>query len=185
MAAGKTLIVADYGQLELRLLAHMANCKSMLEAFELGGDFHSRTALGMYDHIKEAIASGDCLLEHDGHGPPPVPLLKDKFGSERRKAKVRLQGVTTVQGTICFCCIIFCCVLFMLNLQQHSCSSVVLNCLGYFQCCMWDKQQVRIVGCRLLSGYVYAVRNQMPPFIDLTTVVCLWCADLELLYCLW
>jgi DNA polymerase-1 len=38
----KTLIVADYGQLELRLLAHMANCRSMIEAFELGGDFHSR-----------------------------------------------------------------------------------------------------------------------------------------------
>ncbi len=32
----------------------MANCKSMLEAFKLGGDFHSRTALGMYSHIKEA-----------------------------------------------------------------------------------------------------------------------------------
>jgi DNA polymerase I-like protein with 3'-5' exonuclease and polymerase domains len=41
---GKTLVVADYGQLELRLLAHMANCKSMIEAFELGGDFHSRCA---------------------------------------------------------------------------------------------------------------------------------------------
>jgi len=50
---GNALIVADYGQLELRLLAHMANCKSMLEAFELGGDFHSRTALGMYPHIRE------------------------------------------------------------------------------------------------------------------------------------
>lgn len=55
---GKTLVVADYGQLELRLLAHMADCKSMLNAFELGGDFHSRTALGMYDHIKEAIGDG-------------------------------------------------------------------------------------------------------------------------------
>lgn len=41
---GKTLIVADYGQLELRLLAHMANCRSMIRAFELGGDFHSRWA---------------------------------------------------------------------------------------------------------------------------------------------
>lgn len=30
----------------------------MIEAFEMGGDFHSRTALGMYDHIKEAIAKG-------------------------------------------------------------------------------------------------------------------------------
>ncbi len=60
VAAGKTLVVADYGQLELRILAHMAKCNSMIEAFELGGDFHSRTALGMYDHIKEAIASGGC-----------------------------------------------------------------------------------------------------------------------------
>ena len=57
-ARGNTLIVADYGQLELRLLAHMAECKSMLEAFRLGGDFHSRTALGMYDHIQAAITAG-------------------------------------------------------------------------------------------------------------------------------
>ena len=65
VAEGKTLIVADYGQLELRLLAHMANCKSMLEAFKLGGDFHSRTALGMYDYIKEDTAAGNVLLEWD------------------------------------------------------------------------------------------------------------------------
>ena len=57
------LVVADYGQLELRLLAHMTNCKSMLQAFKAGGDFHSRTALGMYDHIKEAIQKGStCIL---------------------------------------------------------------------------------------------------------------------------
>ena len=88
---GNALIVADYGQLELRILAHMANCSSMIEAFELGGDFHSRTALGMYDHIKRAIDQGDCLLEWDGgenYTPPPVPLLKDMFSSERRRAKV-------------------------------------------------------------------------------------------------
>ena len=60
---GRTLVVADYGQLELRLLAHMAGCQSMLEAFRLGGDFHSRTALGMYDHIQVAI----------DQGAPPVP----------------------------------------------------------------------------------------------------------------
>ncbi|KAL6779457.1 POLG1X [Auxenochlorella protothecoides x Auxenochlorella symbiontica] len=92
LAAGHTLVVADYGQLELRILAHMANCRSMIEAFEAGGDFHSRTALGMYDHIKAAVASGECLLEWDGGpdgaSPPPVPLLKDLFSSERRRAKV-------------------------------------------------------------------------------------------------
>lgn len=88
---GNTLIVADYGQLELRILAHMANCSSMIDAFELGGDFHSRTALGMYDHIKKAVDQGDCLLEWDeneGKGEPPVPLLKDMFSAERRRAKV-------------------------------------------------------------------------------------------------
>lgn len=59
LSKGHHLVVADYGQLELRLLAHMTECKSMLEAFRAGGDFHSRTALGMYDHIKEAIAKGE------------------------------------------------------------------------------------------------------------------------------
>jgi DNA polymerase-1 len=28
------LIVADYGQLELRLLAHMTKCRSMIDAFQ-------------------------------------------------------------------------------------------------------------------------------------------------------
>jgi DNA polymerase-1 len=30
---GKTLIVADYGQLELRILAHISSCASMIDAF--------------------------------------------------------------------------------------------------------------------------------------------------------
>lgn len=42
---GNKLIVADYNQLELRILANITNCKSMIEAFNRGGDFHSRTAL--------------------------------------------------------------------------------------------------------------------------------------------
>ncbi|KXZ47740.1 hypothetical protein GPECTOR_33g622 [Gonium pectorale] len=57
-AAGKTLVVADYGQLELRILAHMTNCESMKQAFILGGDFHSRTAYGMYDYIQKDVADG-------------------------------------------------------------------------------------------------------------------------------
>ena len=85
-----TLIVADYGQLELRLLAHMCDCKSMLKAFELGGDFHSRTALGMFPHIQKAIDAKECFLEDTDRGPnSTAPLLKDKFSSERRKAKAR------------------------------------------------------------------------------------------------
>lgn len=32
---GNTLVVADYGQLELRLLAHITDCKSMITAFKV------------------------------------------------------------------------------------------------------------------------------------------------------
>jgi DNA polymerase I len=85
---GNTLIVADYGQLELRLMAHMTNCESMIEAFRSGGCFHSRTAMGMYPYIADAVNKGDVLLEWDySKGQPTVPLVKDQYGSERRKAK--------------------------------------------------------------------------------------------------
>ena len=57
---GNSLIVADYGQLELRILAHMTNCKGMIEAFRLGGDFHSRTAL---------VSSHTCLSACLGNVP--------------------------------------------------------------------------------------------------------------------
>jgi DNA polymerase-1 len=69
---GNKLIVADYGQLELRIL----------------GDFHSRTALAMFNEIQDSINKGECLLEWDNSkGKPPVPLLKDKFSALRKKAK--------------------------------------------------------------------------------------------------
>ncbi|KAL0320784.1 UNVERIFIED_CONTAM: DNA polymerase I A, chloroplastic/mitochondrial [Sesamum radiatum] len=78
-APGNSLIVADYGQLELRILAHLANCKSMLDAFKAGGDFHSRTAMNMYPHIRKAVERKDVLLEwhpQPGEDKPPAPLLK-------------------------------------------------------------------------------------------------------------
>lgn len=85
---GNRLIVADYGQLELRLMAHMTDCKSMLDAFEMGGDFHSRTAITMFDEVKNAVDNGSCLLERSGDDANShLPLVKDMFAVERRKAK--------------------------------------------------------------------------------------------------
>lgn len=76
---GNKLIVADYGQLELRLLAHITNCKSMIDAFKQGGDFHSRTAIGMYTEIQTALKNGEVILEWDYSTgkQPDVPLIKD------------------------------------------------------------------------------------------------------------
>ena len=51
----------------------------MLEAFKAGGDFHSRTAMNMYPHIREAVEKKQVLLEwhpQPGEDKPPVPLLK-------------------------------------------------------------------------------------------------------------
>lgn len=86
---GNKLIVADYGQLELRLLAHITKCQSMIDAFKAGGDFHSRTALTMFDHVKSAVDAGECVLERDGsnHIISAVLPLKEMFPVERRKAK--------------------------------------------------------------------------------------------------
>ncbi|MEC8805089.1 MAG: DNA polymerase I, partial [Pseudomonadota bacterium] len=43
-AEGKKLISADYSQIELRLVAHVAGEVSMIEAFRAGVDIHARTA---------------------------------------------------------------------------------------------------------------------------------------------
>ncbi|XP_022753156.1 DNA polymerase I A, chloroplastic-like isoform X2 [Durio zibethinus] len=80
-APRNSLVVADYAQLELRILAHLTDCKSMLDAFKAGGDFHSRTAMNMYSHIRETVEKRQVLLEwhpRPGEEKPPVPLLKVK-----------------------------------------------------------------------------------------------------------
>ena len=44
-AAGKVYIKADYGQIELRVIAHIAKDKRMTKAFREGKDLHEETAL--------------------------------------------------------------------------------------------------------------------------------------------
>ena len=47
------LVDADYSQIELRLLAHIAEDEAMREAFLAGGDFHAETAAKVF-HVDRA-----------------------------------------------------------------------------------------------------------------------------------
>ena len=54
---GNVLIAADYSQIELRLLAHLANEKRLIEAFNNGEDIHSATGRLVFD--KEELTSNE------------------------------------------------------------------------------------------------------------------------------
>ena len=47
-APGNVLISADYSQIELRVLAHLADEEALMEAFRIGEDIHDRTALKVF-----------------------------------------------------------------------------------------------------------------------------------------
>jgi DNA polymerase I len=52
---GRRLVVADYSQIELRILAHMTGEPTLLEAFTGGEDVHTRTAAEVFDVRPESV----------------------------------------------------------------------------------------------------------------------------------
>jgi DNA polymerase-1 len=52
---GKTLIAADYSQIELRVLAHLSADPALTAAFAQGEDIHTRTASLLFDLPPEAV----------------------------------------------------------------------------------------------------------------------------------
>jgi DNA polymerase-1 len=52
-----TLLVADYSQIELRILAHLSEDHGLLEAFAAGEDVHATTAARLFDLDPDAVDS--------------------------------------------------------------------------------------------------------------------------------
>jgi DNA polymerase-1 len=95
---GNSLVVADYSQLELRVLAHVTNCSSMIDKLSKGGDYHSEVTMEMFRHVDEAVRHGDVVVDNraldtscsDARG---LPTIKEKFGIERNQAKAVNFGI--------------------------------------------------------------------------------------------
>jgi len=56
-APGQLLLVADYSQIELRLLAHIADEPALIKAFKAGEDIHRSTAASVYGVEPSAVTS--------------------------------------------------------------------------------------------------------------------------------
>ncbi|MGH3087667.1 MAG: DNA polymerase I [Rubrobacteraceae bacterium] len=52
---GRRLVVADYSQIELRILAHMSREPALVESFTKGEDIHTRTASEVFDARMESV----------------------------------------------------------------------------------------------------------------------------------
>src|SRR5215210_6705955 len=52
---GRRLVVADYSQIELRILAHMTGEQALVESFMKGEDIHTRTASEVFDVRMESV----------------------------------------------------------------------------------------------------------------------------------
>jgi DNA polymerase-1 len=61
-APGKLLLAVDYSQIELRVVAHMADDKAMLSAFQSGQDIHAATAAAIY-----GISLDEVSADHRRH----------------------------------------------------------------------------------------------------------------------
>ena len=54
---GHQLVSADYSQIELRVLAHLSNDPTLIDAFESGQDIHQRTAMEIFEVEADEVDS--------------------------------------------------------------------------------------------------------------------------------
>jgi DNA polymerase-1 len=81
-APGSVLISADYSQIELRVLAHLAGEEALMEAFRTGEDIHDRTAASLFgtNHglSRHEMRSRSKMVNYAVlYGKTPFTLAKD------------------------------------------------------------------------------------------------------------
>jgi len=93
---GWKLVVADYSQIELRLLAHMSHDPVLVEAFRNGEDIHTRTAAEVFgvpplmvtpEHRRNAKAVNFGIV----YGQTPFGLAQ-ALGIDRREAELYIRA---------------------------------------------------------------------------------------------
>ncbi len=100
---GYTLVDADYSQIELRVLAHMANDKVMCDAFNSGADIHTRTAaqvFGLPEDMITPVLRSRAKAVNFGivYGIGAFSLAKD-IGVSNREAKQYIENyLATFRG---------------------------------------------------------------------------------------
>ena len=96
---GNVLVDADYSQIELRLLAHIAQDQEMLEGFRTGADIHTRTAaqvFGVPDELvtRQMRSSAKAVNFGIVYGISEFSLAKD-IGVTRAEAKEYMERYFT------------------------------------------------------------------------------------------
>ena len=80
-APGQVLLVADYSQIELRILAHLSGDEGLREAFASGHDIHTATSATRVRHPRGQGRSGPALAGEDDQ-------LRTRLRDERVGARV-------------------------------------------------------------------------------------------------
>jgi DNA polymerase I len=92
---GWKLVVADYSQIELRLLAHMSRDPVLLDAFQRGEDIHTRTAAEVF-HVPPLMVTPDMRRNAKAvnfgivYGQTPFGLAAS-LGIDRKEAELYIQ----------------------------------------------------------------------------------------------
>jgi DNA polymerase-1 len=95
-APGNKLITADYSQIELRILAHLAQDEALIEAFQQGSDIHREVAAQIHNISPEKVTgeqrSGAKMVNFGiVYGITPFGLAR-RLGVETKKATEIIDG---------------------------------------------------------------------------------------------